>query len=55
MANGRPDYAPKADQPRVQAGELKRTEAPANIQYRVTGIKTFNPRQTRKEGRMFTR
>jgi hypothetical protein len=23
----RPDYAPKADQPRVSTGELKRTEA----------------------------
>jgi len=55
MANGRPDYSPKADQPRVTTGQLKRTEAPASIQYRVTGIKTFNPRQSRKEGRMTNR
>jgi len=51
----RPDYSPKADQPLAQTRDLKRTEAPASMQYRVTGIKTFNPRQTRKEGRMFTR
>lgn len=51
----RSDYSPKADQPLVQTRDLKRTEAPASIQYRVTGIKTMNPRQTRREGRMFTR
>ena len=51
MAN-KPDYSPKADQPRVQTGELKRTEAAPSMQYRVSGIKSFNPRQARKTGRM---
>ena len=55
MANGRPDYTPKADQPRVSTGELKRTEAAPTMQYRVTGIKSFNPRQTRKDSRMTNR
>jgi len=55
MANGRPDYTPKSDQPRVSTGELKRTEAAPSMQYRVTGIKSFNPRQVRKESRMNNR
>ena len=48
----KPDYSPKADQPRVSTGELKRTEAAPSMQYRVSGIKSFNPRQARKTGRM---
>ena len=43
--------APKADQPRATTDSLKRTESPANLQYKVTGIKSFNARQPRKEGR----
>jgi hypothetical protein len=46
------NYTPKSDQPRVTTGELKKTEAAPSIQYRVTGIKSFNPRQERKTGRM---
>ena len=33
--------APKADQPRATTDSLKRTEAPANLQYKVTGIKSY--------------
>ena len=47
--------APKADQPRATTDSLKRTEAPANLQYRVSGIKSFNARQPRKEGRALGR
>jgi hypothetical protein len=47
--------APKADQPRATTDSLKRTEAPANLQYKVTGIKSYNARQPRKEGREFGR
>jgi hypothetical protein len=43
--------APKADQPRASTESLKRTEAPANIQYRVTGIRSSNPRQARQVSR----
>jgi len=46
---------PKADQPRATTDSLKRTEAPANLQYRVSGIKSFNARQPRKEGRALGR
>ncbi|UOF81571.1 hypothetical protein [Bacteriophage sp.] len=43
---------PKADQPRVTTESLKRTEAPANLQYRVQGIKSFSDRaQKRSYGR----
>jgi hypothetical protein len=48
----RPDYTPKSDQPRTSAGDVKRTEAAPSFQYRVTGIKSYNPRQARKTGRM---
>ena len=51
MAN-KSDYTLKSDQPRVSAAEVKRTEAAPSMQYRVTGIKSFNPRQARKTGRM---
>jgi hypothetical protein len=47
--------APKADQPRASTESLKRTESPANLQYRVSGIKSFNARQPRKEGRALGR
>lgn len=55
MANAKPDYSPKADQPRVTTGQLKRTEAAPTMQYRVTGIKSYNPRQARKDSRMINR
>lgn len=42
---------PKADQPRVTTESLKRGEQPANLQYRVTGIKSFNRTAPRKTGR----
>jgi len=32
---------PKADQPRVTTGELKRGSQPANLQYRVAGVKNI--------------
>lgn len=47
--------APKADQPRATTDSLKRTESPANLQYKVTGIKSYNARQPRKEGRALGR
>ena len=43
--------APKADQPRATTESVKRTDAPANIQYRVTGIRSMNPRQARQVSR----
>lgn len=45
------NIAPKADQPRATTESLKRTEAPASIQYRVTGIRSTNPRQARQVSR----
>ena len=42
---------PKADQPRVTTESLKRGDAPANLQYRVSGIKSFSGRTPRKAGR----
>lgn len=42
---------PKADQPRVTTESLKRSEAPANLQYRTQGIKSFNRSDNRKIGR----
>lgn len=43
--------APTADQPRATTESLKRTEAPSSIQYRVTGIRSMNPRQSRQVSR----
>jgi len=43
--------SPKADQPRVSTSSLRETSAPANLQYRVQGIKTFTGRDTSKTGR----
>lgn len=42
---------PTADQPRASTESLKRTDAPAGINYRVTGIQSMNPRQTRQVSR----
>jgi hypothetical protein len=33
---------PKADQPRVTTETLKRGEQPANLQYRVQGVKSLD-------------
>ena len=42
---------PKADQPRVSTGELKRMDAPASMQYRTEGIKSYSGRSTKRESR----
>jgi hypothetical protein len=43
---------PKADQPRVTTESLKRGEQPANLQYRVQGVKSFDrSAKTRDLGR----
>jgi hypothetical protein len=47
--------SPKADQPLATTSSLKRTEAPANLQYRVSGIKSFNARQPKRENRALGR
>ena len=40
--------SPKADQPRVSTSSLRETSAPANLQYRVQGVKSFDrPAKTR--------
>lgn len=38
----RDNVQPKADQPRVTTGELKRGSQPATLQYRITGVKSFD-------------
>lgn len=42
---------PTGDQPRVSTEQLKRLSGPNDLQYRVSGIKTFNVRTPRKTGR----
>ena len=42
---------PKADQPRVTTESLRGSSSPANLQYRVQGIKSFTGRENRKGGR----
>jgi hypothetical protein len=43
---------PRADQPRASAKSVERGEQPANLQYRVEGIKSFTNRSpTRSYGR----
>lgn len=45
-----------SDQPRVNAKSLNKLSAPANLQYRTSGVKTYNARQpTRMAGRNFSR
>ena len=41
----------KADQPRVTTESLKRMDAPANLQYRVSGIKSMNSRKPKRSTR----
>ena len=45
------NVSPKADQPRVTTGELKRGGSGPNLQYRVQGIKSFDRSQPRTYGR----
>lgn len=45
--NAAATLAPSADQPRFSTGELNRLDQPASIQYRTSGIKTYNQRQPR--------
>jgi len=42
------NVAPRADQPRVSTESLKRADSTPSLQYRNTGIKSFN-RGTRKD------
>jgi hypothetical protein len=42
---------PKADQPRVTTESLRPGSQPANLQYRVTGIKSFTGRAPSRAGR----
>ena len=44
--------SPKADQPRVSTSSLRETSAPANLQYRVQGVQSFDRSpKTRNYGR----
>jgi hypothetical protein len=40
---------PRADQPRVMTSDLARGEAPASVQYRTTGIKSYSRSGTRRD------
>lgn len=40
---------PRADQPRVMTSDLTRGEAPASVQYRTTGIKSYNRSGSRRD------
>lgn len=35
---------PKADQPRMESSQLTRLDAPANIEYRVQGMRNYGGR-----------
>ena len=43
--------APKADQPRVSTGEVKRESSGPSLQYRIQGIRSFDKQQPRTYGR----
>ena len=44
--------APKADQPRVSTENLKRGDKSANLEYRISGVQSFNRSpKTRTYGR----
>lgn len=45
--NAAATLSPSADQPRFSTSELNRLDQPASIQYRVSGIKSYNQRQPR--------
>lgn len=40
---------PRADQPRVMTSDLSRDEAPASVQYRTTGIKSYSRSGSRRD------
>ena len=42
MARASVNVQPKADQPRVSTETLKRTESGPNLEYRISGLKSFN-------------
>jgi hypothetical protein len=44
-----PSVQPRADQPRVMTSDLARDEAPASVQYRTTGIKSYSRSGTRRD------
>jgi len=41
----------RADQPRVEASQLKRSEASPNLTYRQTGVKNYSNRSQRDYNR----
>jgi len=49
MAQG--TVAPKADQPRVTTQSLKRSNSAPAMQYKTTGIKSFNRGSNKNYGR----
>jgi hypothetical protein len=42
---------PKADQPRVESGQLKRLDSPPSLTTRTTGIKTLGNRSTARKSK----
>lgn len=42
---------PKADQPRVTSESLRPGSQPANLEYRISGMKSYNSRAPRRTGR----
>ena len=44
-----PQVQPRADQPRVMTSDLSRGEAPASVQYRTTGIKSYSRSGSRRD------
>ena len=44
-----PEVQPRADQPRVMTSDLTRGEAPASVQYRTTGIKSYSRSGSRRD------
>lgn len=55
MASKQKNVQSKADQPRVSTQSLKRMDAPANLQYKVTGIRSFNSRKPKRTDRNMAR
>jgi len=45
----------KADQPRVTTESLKRMDSPANLQYKVSGIRSFGSRKPKRAARDLAR
>ena len=53
MAQG--TVAPRADQPKVSTQSLKRSESAPSMQYKTTGIKSFNRGSRKSYGDRATR